>query len=291
MKRHLANLLIIALVFFVAVALINLLQNLQAPTATGPPTRLGFALPTFGFNPLILAWITALVGIGIFFVAFLYYRPRGRTIGFEEFLPLILGVVFLVSVVFLQDWEQRNQQLAEEEGEGEGTGTGEEPPPEDPQPFEFLRRGLQSSPGLILILGSFVAFAAIYFLIATLQARRGRALGLSVRRKQELKREMAEALEARLYGLRLGEDLRSVVLGAYRDMVHLFASYGVQAQKHQTAREVEAMALKKLGLSGVASRALRKLFEEARYSFHVLTDEQRQSAIESLNQVKRELGA
>lgn len=295
MRRHLANLLIIALVLFVAVALINLVQNLQALPAGesgSPPTRLGFTLPTFGLNPLVLAWIASLAGVGVFLVAFLYFRPRGR-FGFEEFIPLVLGALVLLSIVYLyQDFEQRNllEQQAQEEGEAGGTGAGAEPPPEETQPFESLRRGLQS-PGATLLLVSFVAFAAIYFLFATLQARRARALGWSIRRKQELRREMAGALEERIYSLRLGEDLRSVILGAYRDMIHLFASHGLLAKKHQTAREVEAMALARLGLSGKASGALRRLFEEARYSFHVLTDEQRQAAIESLHRVKRELGA
>lgn len=294
MKRHLANLLILALVFFVAVALINLFQNLQALAAggsPGPSTRIGFGIPTFGLNPLLLAWIVALAGISIFLVVFLYARPRGGRLGLEELLPLVVGAVVLVSILFLQDWQERDAQLAEEEEEAGGTGTGGAPPQEEPPPLEFLRGGLQSSPGLMLLLGSFIAFAAIYFLVVLLQARRGRALGLSIQRKQALKREMAEALEDRIYRLRLGEDMRSLVLGAYRDMMHLFASYGIQAQKHQTAREVEAMALEKLGLSGKASRSLRRLFEEARYSFHVLTEEQRQSAIESLQRVKRELGA
>lgn len=294
MKRNVANLLIIFLALFIAVALLNFIQGLQAlPTGSpaGRPAPLpGF--PDFGASPLLLFWIMAMVGLGVFLVAFLYFRPKGRSIGLEELLPLILGGILLVSLLFLQDFQQRAEQLAAEEG-GEDGGTGAEgdPPPEESQPFDFIREGLQSSPAMLFILISFIAFAAIYFLAVALQARRAQALGLSIRRKQALKQEMAEALEDRIYHLRLGEDMRAVVLGAYRDMVHLFASYGVPSQKHQTAREVEALAFEKLGLSGKASRALRRLFEEARYSFHVLTEDQRQTAIESLHQVKVELGA
>ena len=295
MKRRAANLLILALVLFVAVALINLTQNLRALPVQGPgggAPPVVFAVPTFGLDPLILAWVASLVGLGIFLVGFLYLRPRGRKFGFEEFVPLILGAVLLLSILFLiQDFEERAEEPMDEQTEEGGTGAGEEPPDEGPPLFRLFRQGLQASPGFLLLLASFVAFAAIYFLMATLQARRGRALGLSIKRKQELKREMAEALEERIYSLRLGEDIRSVILGAYRDMVHLFQSYGLQTRTSQTAREVEVLALEKLGLSGKASRALRSQFEEARYSFHLLTEAKRQAAIESFRRVKAELGA
>ncbi len=293
MKRRTANLLILALVVFVAVALINLIQNLQALQlggTGGSDAPILFAIPTFGLNPLLLAWVVAMVGIGIFLVAFLYYRPKGR-FGFEEFIPLIIVGVFLVSIVLLADYQERQAQLAEEETEAGGTGTGEAPPPEDEGPLAFLRQGLEASPGALLLVASFAAFAAIYFLMATLQARRARTLGLSIRKRQALKRELAEALGERIYSLQLGQDIRSVILGAYRDMVHLFQSYGLQPRRSQTAREVEAVALETLGLSGQASKDLRKQFEEARYSFHLLTEESRRAAIESLHRVKSELGA
>ncbi len=294
MKRRTANLLILALVLFVAVALINLIQNLQAlqlGSTGGSDAPFLFAVPTFGLNPLLLAWVLAMVGIAIFLVAFLYYRPKGR-FGFEEFIPLILIGVFLLSIVLLADYQERQERLAEEATEAGGTGTGGEPPPEEDEgPLSFLRQGLAASPGALLLVASFAAFAAIYFLMATLQARRARALGLSIKKKQALKRELAEALGERIYSLQLGQDIRSVILGAYRDMVHLFQSYGLQPRRSQTAREVEAVALEKLGLSGQASKDLRKQFEEARYSFHLLTEESRQAAIESLHRVKSELGA
>ncbi|MFQ6012528.1 MAG: DUF4129 domain-containing protein [Thermoplasmata archaeon] len=300
MKRRVANLLILALVLFVAVALINLIQNLQAlpdpgsgsgSGGGGPPVL--FAVPTLGVNPLILAWVMSLVGVGIFLVAFLYLRPRGGRLGFEEFIPLILGAVLLLAVLFLlQDFRPGTEELMEEPTEEGGTGAGQEPPPaEGPAPLSLFREGLQATPGLLLLFVSFVAFAAIYYLRATLQARRARALGLSIQREQELKREMAEALEERIYRLRLGEDSRSVILGAYRDMVRLFRSYGLPTRRSQTARELEVLALEKLGISGKASRALRRQFEEARYSLHLLTEAKRQGAIESLRRVKSELGA
>ncbi|MFQ5919121.1 MAG: DUF4129 domain-containing protein [Thermoplasmata archaeon] len=294
MKRRTANLLILALVLFVAVALINLIQNLQAlqvgGTAGSDPPLL-FAVPTFGINPLLLSWVIALVGISIFLVAFLYLRPKGRP-GFEEFIPLIIGGVFLLAILLLvQSFDQVQEEYAEDGTEAGETGGGEEPPPEeDAGPFALLRQGLEATPGAFLLIASFAAFAAIYFLMATLQARRARALGLSIKRKQALKREIAEALDQRIYSLQLGQDLRSVILGAYRDMVHLFQSYGLEPRRSQTAREVESVALEKLGLSGRASQDLRRLFEEARYSFHVLTEDNRRSAIESLGLVKSELG-
>ncbi len=294
MKRRTANLLILVLVLFVAVALINLIQNLQAlqlGSTRGSDAPILFAVPTFGLNPLVLSWVLAVVGVGIFLVAFLYYRPKGR-FGVEEFIPLIIGGVFLLAVLFLAQSLEEQEGLMEDETEAGGTGTEAGPPPEENAgPFALFRQGLEATPRILLLVASFAAFAAIYFLMATLQRRRARALGLSIKGKQALKRELAEALEERIYSLQLGQDIRSVILGAYRDMVHLFQSYGLQPRRSQTAREVEAGALESLGLSGTASKTLRRQFEEARYSFHVLTEENRQAAIESLARVKSELGA
>ena len=295
MKRRTANLLILVLVLFVAVALINLIQNLQAlqlGSTRGSDAPILFAVPTFGLNPLVLSWVIAVVGVGLFLVAFLYYRPKGR-FGFEAFIPLIIGGVFLLSILLLaQAVEEGQEGLTDDGTEADETGIeGDPPSPEDEGPFVFFRQGLESTPRVLLLLASFAAFAAIYFLMATLQRRRARALGLSIKGKQALKRELAEALEERIYSLQLGQDIRSVILGAYRDMVHLFQSYGLQPRRSQTAREVEARALESLGLSGTASKTLRRQFEEARYSFHVLTEENRQAAIESLARVKSELGA
>ncbi len=67
MKRRAANLLILALVLFVAVALINLTQNLRALPVQGPGVGappVVFAVPTLGLDPLILAWVASLAGLG-----------------------------------------------------------------------------------------------------------------------------------------------------------------------------------------------------------------------------------
>ncbi|MDX1535070.1 MAG: hypothetical protein R3291_05570, partial [Thermoplasmata archaeon] len=72
MKRNVTNLLIILLAVFIAVALLNFIQGLQAlPTggSGGGPVRLGLALPTFGTPPLLLFWIVSVFGIGLFLVA------------------------------------------------------------------------------------------------------------------------------------------------------------------------------------------------------------------------------
>lgn len=294
MKRTTASLLILALVLLVAVALINLVQNLQALSFGERAIQVPRIVPPFvnlGIDPLILAWVLSLVGLGIFLVAFFRFRPRGGKFPFEELIPLALGALFLLGILFLA-----NPFVQSEEGLPSEDETGNEEPRADDQgpnnPLESLQRALPAAPGMLALLLSFAAFVGIYLLMMTFQARRAQAAAAAFKRQQEqrLKQEISEVLEERIYGLEMGADVRSVILGTYRDMVNLFRSYGLRTASSQTVREVELLALKNLGLSGEASKDLRSQFEEARYSVHPLGEAQRNAAIDSLRRVKLDLG-
>ncbi len=290
MKHTTANLLILALAMAVSVALINLVQNLQVlsfeEVVIGTPIP---SLPSLGFDPFLLVLGMGLGAGAIFIVAFLKYRPRGGRFPFGELIPIVLAVVVLVALAILVEPTPRDEVA--EEGEEEEGGTGEEAGAEQPGLGIIERlQAFRLVPGMLPLILAFIAVAAIYFLIANFRVRRAFSEEELAWRKRALKTELTQALEEHLYKIQMAEDVRSAILGSYRDMVNLFYSSGLRSGRHLTAREVETAARESLGLSSEASEELRRLFEVARYSPHPLGDGHRAAAIESLRRVKRELG-
>ncbi|MFQ5910617.1 MAG: DUF4129 domain-containing protein, partial [Thermoplasmata archaeon] len=146
-----------------------------------------------------------------------------------------------------------------------------------------------SAPSIGLLV-AFLALSAVTFLLSTLRHRRWASMANE--EEDELRRgEMARSIQEGLYRLTLGDDVRSVILGCYRDMVRLFKDRGVETDDYLTARELESLAIRRLRLSSESSRSLRELFEVARYSTHPLTEEDRRHAADCLERVKTELEA
>lgn len=291
MKRTTANFVIFALVLLVAVALINLVHNLQA-LAFGEVVIVvggGTFLGGLGVNPTLLALGVGLAGLGLFVVALLWVRPRVRGFPSEMLLPIVLAVLFFLTVVLLIQSVEGPIQV---EGGQNETGSGQGPPNENPGGlFNLFERALPNAPGSFILLVSFLALGAIYILMVVLRGRRALSVSQAIQQSQALKQEMRGVLEERIYALGRGGDVRDAILGAYRDMVNLFHSFGLRTATHQTAREVEALALEALELSGGSTADLRRLFEEARYSVHALGDKDRAAALQSLSRVQEELGA
>lgn len=98
-------------------------------------------------------------------------------------------------------------------------------------------------------------------------------------------------IEEAIYRLELGEEVRIAILRCYSAMTHLFQERGLRDRDSLTARELERLATQNLGLSSDASIRLRELFEEARYSSHVLTEEYKETALGWLRAVREELAA
>lgn len=187
---------------------------------------------------------------------------------------------------------------------GDPAGTGDTAPESgDPGPGggeasgpgTLWERFLQASPlvaGVLVLIFAFVAFVAIHILRGTIRARRALAAAEGPMPSERLRGELLAALEdVAAFEDEGTQDVRSVILASYGLMMNLFRSHGLRPGHHLTAREVEVLALRSLGLSPPATRELRRLFEEARYSGHPLGDVQRRGAIESLRRVRHELAA
>lgn len=301
MKPSSLHLLLFALVVIVSVALLNLVQNLQSLSMGGmaievPRLRI-FPVGLGQQTTLVGAYVLSLAALGVFLLALFWARPKARGFPYEEFLPIVIAILTLLAIVLLIQplVEGSEGQSLGEGSEGEdvettlGAGAVNEEGPSTP--VELLEGAIPLAPRMLGLILAFLAISAVYLLLVTFRSRRSLSRAGFVEQSQEIKSEMTEALGERIHRLRLGEDVRLTILGCYRDLVELLRSHGVATANHLTAREVETLALDSLRLSTESSEALRKLFEEARYSYHPMNQAHRQAALESLEQVRNELGA
>ncbi len=92
-----------------------------------------------------------------------------------------------------------------------------------------------------------------------------------------------------LYGLATGDEYRLVIFDAYKKMCAHMEKVGFTREDHVTPREFSRALKLALPLDTRSIRMLTRLFEEARYSDHELSDADRRAAIESLKYIESEL--
>lgn len=142
-----------------------------------------------------------------------------------------------------------------------------------------------------------VAVFAMIFLVSLIFFFRGLHMALHYRnqiseetnREDELKKKAAEAVQQAILGLKTTKEYREIILQCYKHMCNIFANSGVAISQNETAREFAANISSKLYMSTEAVRGLTFLFEEARYSDHQMTDEQRISALSNLESLRQAL--
>ncbi len=103
------------------------------------------------------------------------------------------------------------------------------------------------------------------------------------------KREALGVVQKAVTALRLNGDYREAILRCYRQMCQVLASRGFNIGLQETAREFSESISHKLELGGEAIRSLTFLFEEARYSDHLIDDTKRAVALSQLENLERSL--
>ncbi len=102
-----------------------------------------------------------------------------------------------------------------------------------------------------------------------------------------------EGLEAVQEALRLVDDARfdagSRIISCYQRLISAASRMGAPVSSDRTARELESGIRGMFGLEGPAITSLTLLFEEARYSLHVMTEDDAQRAYEYLQSIAGEL--
>ena len=100
----------------------------------------------------------------------------------------------------------------------------------------------------------------------------------------------AQAVDAAISDLELGQDVRAAILACYQRFCALLGVRGIRDQQPLTPRELEDRAVTQLDVSPSSAESLTSLFEEARYSTHSLGDDARDRAVESLARIREALG-
>jgi hypothetical protein len=108
-------------------------------------------------------------------------------------------------------------------------------------------------------------------------------------REDELKKKAADVIQHAVLGLKTTKEYREIILQCYKQMCSIFADSGIAINQNETAREFATSISSKLHMGTEAVRGLTFLFEEARYSDHHMTDEQRISALSNLESLRQAL--
>ncbi len=84
-------------------------------------------------------------------------------------------------------------------------------------------------------------------------------------------------------------DPRTRIINCYQRMIQAAQQLGAPIRSDQTARELETAIRKMLMLRGPAIKDLTRLFEEARYSLHQITEEDGEIAHQRLLSIAEEM--
>ena len=292
----------VPLLLFLAVLLVAGLAFNLANLDTGgeaiPAVPSGGSTPTSSrglLSSVLMTYLLQVVVIGflsIGFVLILYHQwkqkyqrkrkfvARRRARSVWDMLGALLGLALMTFLLVL--WPR----VAD-------TAQGDAPANGDNGTASTGMEGLPSiaglPPGLFLALSLLGAILVLVFFL-----RRGTIVRRTpeVQAPPEGEREAAaEAVQATIEELRLGEDVRTAILACYERFCALLGARGVSDQAPLTPRELERFAVEQLQVPEDGAEALTGLFEEARYSVHALGDADRVRALDSLERIRASLGA
>lgn len=159
-----------------------------------------------------------------------------------------------------------------------------------------LNQGIKSAPSATMVALSYytvLIFAGIAFLSVALffgalrlaykEGHKGSSSG------EEVKLEALQVVQQAVNSLRNNTDYEETIVKCYRQMCEVLSGRGFIIGADQTAREFASTVSKKLSLGNDVVRGLTFLFEEARYSAHIINDDQRRLAVNNLDSLENAL--
>lgn len=108
--------------------------------------------------------------------------------------------------------------------------------------------------------------------------------------EEEIEEDISSTVDTAIKELHTGKDVRSTIMRCYKKMCNILEESGVSNDKSMTPREFRTRADEKLGASASRIDDLTDLFEEARYSSHSLSEDDREGALDNLKALREELG-
>jgi hypothetical protein len=116
------------------------------------------------------------------------------------------------------------------------------------------------------------------------------AMAFNTKRKSTI-RELAKVLGQTVEMLASGDEYRRAIFLCYDNMCSVLMRRGFLRRNFETVREFENAIREALPISEASLVSLDRIFEEARYSSHVLGDSHRDNAQLALSSVMQEIEA
>ncbi len=135
-----------------------------------------------------------------------------------------------------------------------------------------------------------VAVAGVVLLVGA-HRRRREAAGRAPRRRQPRPAAAGAAVSMALDDLRGEPDPRRAIIAAYARMERAFALSGFPRSASETSGEYLSRVLASASAPPAALRELTLLFQEAKFSHHHLTGDQRESALRALVRIREAITA
>lgn len=107
--------------------------------------------------------------------------------------------------------------------------------------------------------------------------------------EKDRKEEVVKAIRESVFELESSLSCREAIIRCYKRFCELLERRGLSIPDHQTAREFREMVARFLRLPEDPLRGLTALFEEARYSSHEMTTQDREEALKHLRGLEHHL--
>jgi len=267
------------------------LANLDTGPETVPdvPDAGGTAPTSTSLIDLLPFLYAAMATLAVLFLVafFLLLRTRRRKGPAAHVLRRSMAIQTLVTLLIffllLAIWRQGNP----------GGGSDGDPPP-DPNaanpgfPVPNLPR-IAGIPLVVFLAASL--FIALAFVVYALRGGQAGHVAAPAGVQSGARQAAVAALGETIRRLEFGGDVRGAILLCFHRFCELLGARGVSGQDVLTPRELEGLAVRQLRVSGDAAEDLTGLFEEARYSEHVLDEDDRQRAVRSLERLRAVLEA
>ena len=130
-----------------------------------------------------------------------------------------------------------------------------------------------------------------YAAVVVISIIMGVALGamfLNTRKKTAIK-ELSNVFNQTAEMLASGDEYRKAIFKCYQNLCSVLMKRGFLRRNFETVRELESAIRQALPISEASLVSLDRIFEEARYSSHVLGDSHRDNSQLALSQVIQEI--
>lgn len=252
-------------------------------------------------NLLLGLVVLATLGVGTLATAYLIVALRGRRtqvagnsppwraiiVTVLAMLLFYFAMAFVLSLLVLPDDEVGGPPFTQAaEGEAE-----EQEAPAAPEPEDELTAATRARRSrLLLVVALVIGFAAAGYFAVRLMRATPEAEPIQEGLPEELRRDLAAATELAIEQLAREPDYRRAVIGCWAYLETALARHNHARPRHHTPLEyVRALVVDVPALPARALVRLAGRYEVARFSVHLVTREDRDTALSCLHDIRHKL--